>query len=109
MQKAAIFTVHGQSTEGRIDFLIFLLACIFCRWGFIMTHPYMISMYAVTIHTHHHSLSCPCPFVKMIFFFVVLGLELRTYTWIHSTKSFLMKGFSKITSSKLFALAGFEL
>jgi hypothetical protein len=69
----------------------------------------MISMYVVTGHPHHHSLSCPCPLVEMIFFFVVLVLELRAHTWIHSTKSFLVKGFSKTASRKLFALAGFKL
>jgi hypothetical protein len=43
------------------------------------------------------------------FFFVVLELELRTYTLNHSTSPLFVVGFLKIDSYKLFAWAGFEL
>uniref|UniRef100_A0A8C0WBV6 TRASH domain-containing protein n=1 Tax=Castor canadensis TaxID=51338 RepID=A0A8C0WBV6_CASCN len=44
-----------------------------------------------------------------IFFFPILGFELRTYTSSHSTSPFFVMGFCKIGSLELFAQAGFEL
>jgi hypothetical protein len=43
-----------------------------------------------------------------LYFFLVLGLELRAYTLSQLYQSFFVKGFFKIGSCKLFAQAGFE-
>jgi hypothetical protein len=42
----------------------------------------------------------------ILFYFAVLGLELRVYTLTHST--IFVKGFFEIASPKLFAWAGFK-
>jgi hypothetical protein len=46
--------------------------------------------------------------IKLFFFFVVQGLELRAYTLSHSISPFLVMGAFKIGSHELFSLAGFE-
>jgi hypothetical protein len=43
-----------------------------------------------------------------LFFFAVLGLELRAYTLSHSTSPIFVMGFFEIGSHELFAQAGFE-
>jgi hypothetical protein len=45
---------------------------------------------------------------QFIYFFVVLGFELRAFTLSHSTSPFLVMGFMT-GSLELFALAGLEL
>jgi hypothetical protein len=44
-----------------------------------------------------------------LFFFSVLGFELRVYTLSHSTSHFFVMAFFEIGSHKLFPGAGFEL
>jgi hypothetical protein len=46
--------------------------------------------------------------ILFVYFFVVLGLELKVFTLSHATSSIFVKGFS-IGSHKLFSQAGFEL
>jgi hypothetical protein len=45
--------------------------------------------------------------ISVVFFFVVLGFELRAYTWTNSTNYFFVMGFFETGSCELFA--GFEL
>jgi hypothetical protein len=46
---------------------------------------------------------------SVVFFFAILGLELRTYTLSHSISPFVfVMGFFEIGPRELFARAGFE-
>jgi hypothetical protein len=47
-------------------------------------------------------------FSFLLFFFAVLGLELRAYTFSHYTSPFFVMGVFEIVSHELFAQGGFE-
>jgi hypothetical protein len=64
-------------------------------------------------HYTIHSLRAGAIYLGFIYFnyllFTVLGLELRVYTFSHSTSPFFCEGLFEIRSPKLFAHAGFKL
>jgi hypothetical protein len=59
----------------------------------------------VCVFVHTLRMVLGCVFVCVC---VVLGFELKAFTLSHSTSPIFVKGFFKIGSHKVFALAGFE-
>jgi hypothetical protein len=63
-------------------------------------HPAYYSVFTI-LHSHKE-------YKGSLFYFAVLGFELRAYTLSHSTSHFFVKGFFEIGSRKLFAWSGFK-